>query len=127
MQSVNVVVVNSSGLRALSDTLPDTETHIRAGDSSRHGTTWKDAAMLENDKFIFISSVERCFGTGSTEQKCTVGDLFRLEIVGAVSHQMNRLTGLSRKWFYVYLTVKGGTLMLLGKRSRGLVLPTTGS
>lgn len=69
MQSVNAVIANSSGLRALSDTLPDTETQIRARDSSRHDTTWKDAAMLENDKFIFISSVERGFGTGSTEQR----------------------------------------------------------
>lgn len=88
--------MNSSGLRALSDTLPDTETQIWARDSSRRDTTWKDAAMLENDKFLFINSVEGGFGTGSTEQKCTVGDLFRLEIVLTVSvvlHQMNRLTG----------------------------------
>lgn len=92
MQSVNAVIVNSSRLRALSDTLPDTETQIRAGDSSKHDTTWKDAALLGNDKFLFISSG---FGTGSMEPKCTGGDLFRLEIVltvGAGSHQMNRLT-----------------------------------
>lgn len=53
-QSVNAVFVNSSGLRALSDTLPDTETQIRAGDSSQHDTTWKDAAILGNNKFLFI-------------------------------------------------------------------------
>lgn len=87
--------MNSSRLCALSDSLPDTETQIRAGDSSQHDTTWKDAALSGNDKFLFISSEEHSFGTGSMEQKCTVGDLFRLEIVltvGADLHQMDRLT-----------------------------------
>lgn len=89
--------MNSSGLRALSDTLPDTETQIRAGDSSQHDTTWKDVAMLGKDQFLFIRVAEcSFFGTGSMEQKCTVGDLFRSAVivlaVGADSHQMNGLT-----------------------------------
>lgn len=61
MQTVNAVFVNSSGLRALSDTLPDTETQIQAGDSSQHDTTWKDTAMLGNDKFLFIGGAEVVF------------------------------------------------------------------
>lgn len=61
MQSVNAVFVKRFGLQALSDTLSDTETQIQAGDSSQHDTTWKDATMLGNAKFLFIRGAKRSF------------------------------------------------------------------
>lgn len=44
----SVVGVNGSGLHAVSDKLPDTETQIETGDSAEHDTTWKDAAVSGN-------------------------------------------------------------------------------
>lgn len=53
--SGGVVGANGSGLNAVSDILPDTETQIEAGDSAEHDTTWGD------QQWMFISSTNHSF------------------------------------------------------------------